>query len=178
VANEDATLVHHCLRGDADSIKALVERFQGAIFGLCLRLLHDRHDAEDVTQEVFLRVFRSLKRWDAARPLRPWVMGITVNCCRTLAVQRQKHPEPTPYLRDLATSRPEDDSGELVSEIQLALSEMRIDYRTVFVLYHEQGQAYEEIAEALDKPVGTIKTWLRRARLEVLNHLRRRGMVH
>jgi DNA-directed RNA polymerase specialized sigma24 family protein len=54
---------------------------------------------------------------------------------------------------------------------------LRPDYRTVFVLFHEQGQAYEEIAEALDRPVGTVKTWLHRARLEVLERLQRRGMV-
>jgi RNA polymerase sigma-70 factor (ECF subfamily) len=119
-----------------------------------------------------------LKRWDAGRPLKPWVMGITVNCCRTLLALRKKHPEAAPYLQDTAPSRPEDDSVELVAEIQTALAALRIDYRTVFVLFHEQGQACEEIAEVLDKPVGTIKTWLRRARLEVLNHLRRRGMVH
>src|SRR5947209_14441607 len=49
-----------------------------SVFGLCVRLLNHRHDAEDVTQEVFLRVFRSLRRWDATRPLKPWVMGIAV----------------------------------------------------------------------------------------------------
>ena len=50
-------------------------------------------------------------------------------------------------------------------------------YRTVFVLFHERGEAYEEIAQVMGKPVGTIRTWLHRARLEILDHLRRRGMV-
>jgi RNA polymerase sigma-70 factor (ECF subfamily) len=81
------------------------------------------------------------------------------------------------YLHEAAASRPADDSAELISEIQLALAELRWEYRSVFVLFHEQGQPYEEIAEALDRPVGTIKTWLHRARLEVLDRLRRRGMV-
>jgi RNA polymerase sigma factor (sigma-70 family) len=178
VANEDASLVRGCLGGDAQAVRALVERFQPLVFGLCVRLLQNRHDAEDVSQEVFLRVFRSLKRWDATRPLKPWVMGITVNCCRTWAAQRKKQPDAAPYLQDTAPSRPEDDSVELVSEIQSALAAMRLDYRTVFVMFHEHGEPCEEIAKALDKPVGTVKTWLRRARIEVLNHLRRRGMVH
>jgi RNA polymerase sigma-70 factor (ECF subfamily) len=52
-----------------------------------------------------------------------------------------------------------------------------VEYRAVFVLFHEQGQPYEDIAEALDRPVGTIKTWLHRARLEVLQRLRQRGMI-
>src|SRR5262249_54303641 len=81
------------------------------------------------------------------------------------------------YLQDVAQSRPEDDSAELLREIEAALAELREEYRTVFVLFHEQGQPYEDIAEALDRPVGTIKTWLHRARLEVLERLRQRGRV-
>jgi RNA polymerase sigma factor (sigma-70 family) len=80
-------------------------------------------------------------------------------------------------LQDTAPSRAGDDSAELVAEIQTALAELRPEYRAVFVLFHEQGQPYEDIAEALDRPVGTVKTWLHRARSEVLQRLRRRGMV-
>ena len=57
------------------------------------------------------------------------------------------------------------------------MSSLRREYRTVFVLFHEQGQPYEVIAAALKRPVGTIKTWLHRARIEVLERLRQRGMV-
>jgi len=177
VADDEVLLVRRALRGDAQAIQSLVETFQSHVFGLCVRLLNHRQDAEDVTQEVFLRVFRSLKRWDKSRPLKPWIMGITVNRCRTWLSQRSRRPELADYLQDTAPARPEDDSAELTREIQAALDELRWEYRSVFVLFHEQGQPYEEIAEALDKPVGTIKTWLHRARLEVLERLRRRGMV-
>ena len=85
-------------------------RFQAEVFGLCVRLLHHRHDAEDVTQEVFLRVFRSLHRWDSARPLKTWVMGIAVNRCRTWLSQRSRRPELVDYLQDTAPDRPADDS--------------------------------------------------------------------
>ena len=61
--------------------------------------------------------------------------------------------------------------------LALALAAIRPDYRTAFVLFHEQGQSYEAIAGVLGRPVGTIKTWLHRARLELLDALRRRGMV-
>src|SRR5262249_50793017 len=134
-------------------------------------------DAEDVTQEVFLRVFRSLKRWDKARPLKPWIMGITVNRCRTWLGQRARRPELVVHLQDTAHAPSADDSVELANEIQAAVAELRLEYRSVFVMYHEQGESYDEIAEALGKPVGTVKTWLHRARFEVLQRLRRRGMI-
>ena len=177
MSTEDAKLVGGCLHGDARAVRALVDRFQAEVYGLCCRLLHHRQDAEDVTQEVLLRVFRSLRRWDAARPLRPWIMGITVNRCRTWLTQRSRRPELADYLQDTAAGPAPDDSAELVREIHTALAELRWEYRTVFVLFHEQGQPYEEIALALGRPVGTVKTWLHRARLEILDRLRKRGMV-
>jgi RNA polymerase sigma-70 factor (ECF subfamily) len=177
VAADDSALVRRCLRGDAEAIQALVARFQPEVYGLCVRMLNHRHDAEDVTQEVLLRVFRSLRRWDRTRPLKPWIMGITVNRCRTWIAQRARRPELVDYLQDTASGRPADDSSELVREIQAAQSQLRPEYRAVFVMFHVQGQPYEDIAAALERPVGTIKTWLHRARLEVLERLRQRGMV-
>lgn len=175
--DEDAILVQRCLHGDDEAIRQLVDRFQSEVFGLCVRLLHHRQDAEDVTQEVFLRVFRSLRRWDSQRPLKPWIVGIAVNRCRTWLTQRGKRPELVDYLQDTQPGPPADDSVELVREIHNAVAELRLEYRTAFVLFHEQGQPYEDIARAMDRPVGTIKTWLHRARLEILERLRRRGMV-
>ena len=141
-------------------------------------MLGDRHDAEDVTQEVFLRVFRSLKRWDASRPLKPWLFAIAVNRCRTQAGKRGKRPQLLEYLPDTAAAKPEDDSAELRRELTVALNGIRPEYREAFILFHEQGCPYEEIARRLGRPEGTIKTWLHRARLELLDLLRTRGMVN
>jgi RNA polymerase sigma-70 factor (ECF subfamily) len=175
--SDDAALVRRCLRGDSEAVRSLVEQFQGEVYGLCIRLLRHRHDAEDVTQEVFLRVFRSLRRWDSSRPLKPWIIGIAVNRCRTWMSQRARRPELAAYLQDTAAAPAADDAAELAAEIEGAVAELRDEYKTVFVLFHEQGQPYEEIAAALECPVGTIKTWLHRARLQVLERLRQRGMV-
>ena len=68
-------------------------------------------------------------------------------------------------------------AAEMAREIRAAVDALREEYREVFVLFHEQGQAYEEIAEAVGRPVGTVKTWLHRARLEILDRLRSRGLV-
>src|SRR5260370_37118071 len=91
--------------------------------------------------------------------------------------QRAKRPELAYYMQVTAEGRLADDSAEMVREIAAAVQALRDDYRTVFVMFHEQNLPYEEIAVALDRPVGTIKTWLHRARTEVLEHLRHRGMV-
>lgn len=176
-SDDDAILVRRCLRGEEEAVRDLVNRFQAEVFGLCVRLLNHRHDAEDVTQEVFLRIFRSLRGWDSRRPLRPWIMSIAVNRCRTWLSQRSRRPELVDYLHETLAGPPADDSAELVEEIRKAVGQLRPEYRTAFVLFHEQGQPYEEIGRMMDRPVGTIKTWLHRARMEVLERLRRRGMV-
>ena len=173
----DAALVRRCLTGDPAACRELVERFQGDVYGLTTRLLGHRQDAEDVTQEVFLRVFRSLRRWDDSRPLRPWVLGIAVNRCRTWVGRRGKVPDSADYLHETADHRPADDTAELHREIRAAVDALRDDYQTVFVLFHEHGRSYEEIAGVVGRPVGTVKTWLHRARIELLDRLRSRGLV-
>jgi RNA polymerase sigma factor (sigma-70 family) len=177
VSAEEATLVRRCLDGELAAMRELIERFQGEVFGLSMRMLSHRHDAEDVSQEVFLRVFRSLRRWDPSRPLRPWIMGIAVNRCRTWLTQRARRPELVDYLNDYPGREVADDSQELVIEIRAAVHQLRPEYKAVFVMFHEQGKPYDEIALIMERPVGTVKTWLHRARLEVLGCLQRRGMM-
>ena len=173
----DDHLVRRCLRGSPDATRELVERFQPEVYALCARLVGHRHDAEDVTQEVFLRVFRSLGRWDGVRPLRPWVLGFAVNRCRSWVGRRRRVPEPVDYLHDVPGRPSEKPADELTAALRAAVDGLRAEYREVFVLFHEHGQPYEDIAAALGRPVGTVKTWLHRARLEVFERLRRRGMV-
>jgi RNA polymerase sigma-70 factor (ECF subfamily) len=177
VADDEVPLVDGCLKGDPRSIRALVDRFQADVYGFCLRILQHHQDAEDATQEIFLRIFRSLRRWDSTRPLRPWIMGITLNRCRTWLTQRARRPRPTNYRLEDIPQAPSEPAHELVREIESAVDDLRQEYRHVFVLFHQHGQGYDEISRALDRPVGTIKTWLHRARLAVLERLRKRGMV-
>jgi RNA polymerase sigma factor (sigma-70 family) len=173
----EGELVQACLLEHAPSMREMVERFQADVFGLCCRLLGDRHEAEDVAQEVFLRVFRSLHRWDTARALKPWIVGITVNRCRTFLAKRARRPIPSATLHEQPARLEEDHCQELLGEIRTGLSGLRPEFREVFILFHEQGLPYEEIAQAMERPVGTIKTWLHRARLQVLHHLQARGLV-
>jgi RNA polymerase sigma factor (sigma-70 family) len=172
----DADLVNGCIAGRSEAIRSLVERFQSDILGLSLRMLRHQQDAEDVSQEVFLRIFKSLHRWDQTRPLKPWILTIAANRCRTWLSQRARLPEATEHLAELPGRETEPTTDELGDAIRNGLSELRDDYREVFVLFHEQGLPYETIGAVTGRPVGTIKTWLHRARVQLLDYLVNLGL--
>lgn len=175
---DERSLVERCLAGDQQAHYEFVERYQSLVFGVCLRMLGDRQEAEDAAQDVFVRAIRSLARWDRQRPIRPWLLTIASNRSRTYLHQRRRRPTASEYVDDLADPRWEQgDSQELWQEIRKALGELREDYRTVFLLFHEQGLSYEEMSQVTGKPVGTLKTWLHRARNEMLRLLRRKGLA-
>lgn len=176
--NDDQELAERCLAGRESAYYEFVERFQGLVFGVCLRMLGDRHEAEDIAQEVLLRALRGLKGWDSQRPLRPWLLTIATNRCRTQLARRTKRPVATEYFEDVADHRNDgSDARELQSEIARALATLRADYRQVFLLFHEQGLSYQEMSEVVGKPIGTLKTWLHRARNEMLAQLRQKGLA-
>lgn len=180
---DDVELVQQCLTGDELAMRAFTERYQNLVFSLCLRMLGHREDAEDVAQESFLRVFRNLAKWDQSRPLRPWLLTIAANRCRTALERRSKLPGQNDVALDLAAERREHSQHraqevDIGEEMELALSELREEYRTCFVLYHQQELSYEEIGEILNRPQGTVKTWLHRARSQLAEWLRGRGVVH
>ncbi len=170
----EVELVRGCLAGDVACQRLFVERFEGMIFGLCLRMLSRRHDAEDVAQEVFLRAFRNLHRWDTERPLRPWLLTIAANRCRTYLEERGRRPTPTDLQADWLPERTRTDSRDDAEEIQQALATLRPEYQQCFVLFYQQELSVEEVAEVLDCPEGTVKTWLHRARKEMAELLRKR----
>jgi RNA polymerase sigma-70 factor, ECF subfamily len=174
---DDRDLARACLTGDAEALSAFVRRYQSVVFGLCYRMLGQREDAEDVVQEVFLRAFRGLAGWDQTRPIRPWLLTIAANRCRTWLVQRARRAPATDFLAGIADDDPAPGRFDLAEELQLALAELREGYRMCFILYHVHELELAEIAEIVDRPEGTIKTWLHRARKELANRLERRGIM-
>lgn len=171
----EVELVQGCLAGDPVCHRHFVERFQNLIFGLCFRMLSRRHDAEDVTQESFLRAFRNLHRWDQVRPLRPWLLTIAANRCRTRLEERSRQPIPMENAADGLPSRDGTAPLDDAEEVQRAIETLRPEYRQCFVLFYQQELSVEQVAEILECPEGTVKTWLFRARKEVADVLRKRG---
>ncbi|MDB5385104.1 MAG: polymerase, sigma-24 subunit, subfamily [Planctomycetaceae bacterium] len=171
----EVQLVERCLAGDSSGARSFVEMFQGTIFGLCYRMVGHRQDAEDLTQEVFTRAFRSLSGWDRIRPLKPWLLMIAANCCRTALSKRARLPECNEFADDVA-ARPEIvRDTEFAEAVQRALATLREDHRACFILFYEQELSVNEVAETLGCPEGTIKTWLHRARKDVAELLKRQG---
>jgi RNA polymerase sigma-70 factor (ECF subfamily) len=162
------------LAGDPKALRALVETYQGSVFGLCLRIARHRHDAEDITQDVLLRAIRGLSTWDRLRPLRPWILAIAANRCRTYLARLARRPFMVDSLAEYPEERNPGSDPDLAAELELAMSELRPEYRLVIVMYHEQSLGYDEISEAMSRPVGTIKTWLHRARAEMARFLAKR----
>ena len=171
-------LIERILEGDSSSARALVDRFQGVVYAVCFRMLRHRQDAEDVTQEVFFRVFRHLASWDATRPFKPWLITIAVNRCRVALTKRTRTPTPSENIQHLTEPELPEEHGVLEEEIQLALQSLREEYRTCFILYHQQELSCSEIGEIIDCPEGTVKTWLYRARKELAEWLKRRDLEH
>jgi len=174
---DDLALIEALRAGEPHAPRLLIERFQGVVYGLCFRMMGHRQDAEDITQETFVRALRGLAGFDVARPLRPWLLGIAANRCRTALVHRKRRPGLTETPEDRVDHRPGlSDPEDLAGELERALDKIRPEYRVVFALFHEQHLAYEEIAETVGRPIGTVKTWLHRARAELAEHLSRRGV--
>lgn len=175
----DRELAQQIMQGEELAVRELVERHEGVVLRLCLRMLGSRHDAEDVAQETFLRAVRSMARWDATRPLAPWLLAIAANRCRTALGKRRDLVVDQQVMAESHASRPDPYQGiaDLSEEVERALGEIRDEYRQAFCLFHTEELAYAEIAEVLDVPLGTVKTWVHRARKELAVILRRRGVV-
>ncbi|MFO1019313.1 MAG: RNA polymerase sigma factor [Planctomycetales bacterium] len=174
--DDEAKLVEACRGGDPTSLAQFVAHFERPVYAVCYRMLGHLQDAEDITQEVFLRAFRSLGRWDADRPLKPWLFTIAVNCCKTALVNRRKWGTSTDLSQEWLAPVESAGRTDLAEELQRGLDSLRDEYRTCFILFHEQDLSCAEIGKLLGCPEGTVKTWLFRARRELAEQLRKRGI--
>ncbi|HTL03110.1 MAG TPA: sigma-70 family RNA polymerase sigma factor [Vicinamibacterales bacterium] len=178
VANTELALIERCLAGDETANAALVFEHHRLVLGLATHLLGDREEALDVSQEVFLRVFRTLHRFRAQSSLRTWIFRIVVNQVRnrqrwwrrkaranqvSLDDHIREHGEMV-LGADASTPDRELARKELGARLRCALQHLPFEQRTALVLREVEGLRYEEIAFSLKLPVGTVKSRLTRAR--------------
>jgi RNA polymerase sigma-70 factor (ECF subfamily) len=181
----DELLLAQYKQGDARAFRALVERYTAPIYNLALRLLRDPMEAENVTQETFLRVVTSLDRVRLDLPFKPYLFRIAVNLCHDQA--RKKQPllfsdldgntvradgaETETASETIADDAPplweHLEKEQLKSRLRAATEALSPIYQTVITLRYVEGFSYEEIAQTLDLPSNTVRTQLRRAKRQL-----------
>lgn len=186
VDSREAALIRRCTAGDQTACAELVADHQRMVFTLALNLLRDRDEALDLSQEVFLRVFRTLSSFRGQSALRTWIYRIVINQAsnrqrwwrrrrRAQQVSFEQHVEAhgeLPGMRRLDSPDVVLGQKELAGRIQAALDTLPFDQRTVVVLREVDGLSYDEIAFSLNVAVGTVKSRLARAREQLRAELR------
>lgn len=144
--------------GDREAFRLVMEAAQRLAYNIAWRITWNAGDAEDATQEIFLRLYRNFSSYDPAQPFLPWFRRLATNC----ALNWKEKRRPTVELGEVAVrdAGPADRSARL----QRAIKELPPEYQACVTLKYLEDLGVAEIAETLQVPVGTVKTWLFRAR--------------
>lgn len=182
----DEALAVKARDGDQDAFAELVRRYQQGVVNLAYRLVGNREEALDLSQEIFLRVYENLDRFDPRRPFRPWLYRIATNYCYDF-LRRQGRRRDSVEEVSLAEGEavanghvdPEDAllQGEVQRVVEEVIASLPARYRPVVILRYVEGMSYQEIAEALQLPLGTVKTYLHRSRELLRIALEERGIT-
>ena len=180
----DQEVVRHAVIGREAAYRELIRRYQRPVFSLVFRMVRDRELAEDLAQETFVKVLNAIDSYRPEYKFSSWIFKIANNAAidhlrrrnlDTLSIDGSPHAETaeaieatTLQLGDGQES-PLDEvaSRELGEQIERAINALRPAYRSCILLRHIDGRPYEEIAEILDLPLGTVKTYIHRARNEL-----------
>jgi RNA polymerase sigma-70 factor (ECF subfamily) len=173
----DAMLVRRTLEGDAGAFTLLVDRHAPACLRFATRMLGNREDAEDATQETLLRAYRALGGYEERTPFRTWLFAILVNRCRTAALRRARRVRRVVAgdgamdgVIDSAAVPPDAAATELREEIRRAVAMLKPDQREAFLLKHVEQLSYDEMAAVTGAGVSALKMRVKRA-CERLQHL-------
>jgi RNA polymerase sigma-70 factor (ECF subfamily) len=170
---DDTALVRRARQGDLDAFEALVERHGPVVYRLALRLLGDADDACDATQDVFLRVWRSLGNFREGSAFTTWVHRVTTNRCLN---ELRRRPRSAPLPDVIVTSEPGPEriaeARQQIADLARAMTELTPEQRVVLVLREFEHCSHEEIAEVLDISVSSIKGRLHRARMTLVIAMR------
>jgi len=186
----DADVVALALEGREAAHRELIKRYERPVFSLVYRMVRDRELAEDLTQDTFVKVLSHLDRYRADFKFSSWLFKIANNVAIDHLRRRQldtvsMHGSPNAVtveaqestrfdVADAAENALEEmEAKELGSAIERAIAQLRPEYRSCIMLRHVEGRSYEEIASTLDLPLGTVKTYIHRARHEL-----RRALEH
>lgn len=181
----DRTLVERVQRGDKAAFDVLVRKYQHKIIKLVTRYVHDSTEALDVAQEAFIKAYRALPGFRGDSAFYTWLYRIAINTAKNHLVAESRRPldhgvdlqDPEQYdmqarLRDMDTPERLLLTEEIQRTVEEAIAQLPEDLRTAIVLREIEGLSYEEIAEAMSCPVGTVRSRIFRAREAIDNKLR------
>lgn len=170
---EDRQLVARVRAGDLDAFEELYRRHSSGVFGLALRMLQNRADAEDLVQEIFLQAHDKLPSFQGRSAFGTWLYRLAVNRCldhlRSRRAKEQARTEPLPPT--LAADR--HPAGTRILELERAIGELPPSTRAAFLLHDVRGYDHREVGEILGVAVGTSKSLVHRARLKLRGRLQR-----
>ena len=169
---DDAQLVADCKDGDQDAFSLLVQRYQRRVFNLAFRMLQDYEEANEITQDAFLAAWQGLPAFRGEARFSTWLHRIAYNCAlRQLELRKRDQALQFALQAEQTLVREDEVQADMSLEtlanqelVQEQLSQLPTKYRIVLILRHLQDMTYEEMAEVLTMPIGTIKTHLFRAR--------------
>jgi len=180
----EARLARSAAQGHKESFARLVDEHKRAVYGLCLRLVGDPEEARDASQEAFARAYAALDAFDLAQPFAPWILRIARNHC--LDLLRRRIPSrarleldadpgdgPAVEIADPAAQQGDQalERAQQRAALEEAVSSLPANYREVVHLFHVEQLSYKEIAATLGVPMGTVMTWLHRARSKLRQSL-------
>lgn len=162
--SDDAELIAACRRGEARAMERLYHQYKRRVFGMAHRIV-GASDAEEVAQEVFVRIFRALANFRGDSALSTWIYRLTVNAALShLAKRGRRHEVGDDGLTELPAPPIAERDSALAARIQAALAELPAGYRAILVLHDVEGLSHEECASILECRVGTCKSQLHKAR--------------
>ncbi|MCC9607440.1 sigma-70 family RNA polymerase sigma factor [Blastopirellula sp. JC732] len=176
---DDSQLIEQILSGDTASYAQLVRKYQDRLFNTLLHFLGSREDAEDVVQESFVQAYLKLATFQGNSLFYTWLYRIAFN----VAVSHRRRRKPVYSVdlgREIAGCEPVDGAGspeqrlqrhENVEQVRAALETLSEEHRVVLVLREMEGLEYDQIAEVLNTPIGTVRSRLHRARAQLRDHL-------
>lgn len=167
-AGNEPELVERCRRGDEGAFQELVERYKDLVFALIARTVQDRSRAEDLAQDVFLRIHRGLPYFRGEARLSTWIYRIVSNVCaqQSPGAAPISLDDPTARVTRAAVDRRFNDL-ELRDRLEKAIARLPPHYRLVVAAHYLDGVQYEDLADALNLPLGTVKTQLHRAKQQL-----------
>ncbi len=180
----DQEVVRHAVIGREAAYRELIRRYQRPVFSLVFRMVRDRELAEDLAQETFVKVLNAIDTYRPEYKFSSWIFKIANNAAidhlrrrelDTLSLDGSPHAETAEAIEattlqigtDAESPLEEVANRELGGQIEEAINRLRPEYRSCIILRHIDGRPYEEIAEILDLPLGTVKTYIHRARNEL-----------